>query len=72
MCHMCFITHPCQKFTIIQLDGMIVLTLHTFYMFNYARLMALFSRITQVIRYQKGETYLDFTKVRDSEWQWLQ
>jgi len=23
-------------------------------------------------RYQKGKTYLDFTKARDSEWQWHQ
>jgi len=25
-----------------------------------------------VSRYQKGETYLDFTEARDSEWQWHQ
>jgi len=25
-----------------------------------------------VIRYQKGKTNLDFTEVRDSEWQWHQ
>jgi len=25
-----------------------------------------------VSRYQKGETNLDFTEVRDSEWQWHQ
>ena len=31
-----------------------------------------FSRITQVGRYQKGKTNLDFTKARDSEWQWHQ
>jgi len=28
------------------------------------------SRITQVSRYQKGKTNLDFTEARDSEWQW--
>ena len=29
-----------------------------------------FSRTTQVSRYQKGKTNLDFTEARDSEWQW--
>jgi len=31
-----------------------------------------FSRTTQVSRYQKGKTNLDFTGARDSEWQWHQ
>jgi len=31
-----------------------------------------FSGITRVGRYQKGETDLDFTEERDSEWQWHQ
>ena len=31
-----------------------------------------FSGTTQVSRYQKGETNLDFTEARDSEWQWHQ
>jgi len=31
-----------------------------------------FSRTTQVSRYQKGKTDLDFTEARDSERQWLQ
>jgi len=31
-----------------------------------------FSGTTQVSRYQKGKTNLDFTKARDSEWQWHQ
>ena len=30
------------------------------------------SRTTRVSRYQKGETNLDFTEARDSEWQWHQ
>ena len=30
------------------------------------------SRTTQVSRHQKGETNLDFTEPRDSEWQWHQ
>jgi len=29
-----------------------------------------FSGSTQVSRYQKGKTNLDFTEARDSEWQW--
>jgi len=28
-----------------------------------------FSRTTQVSRYRKGKTNLDFTEARDSEWQ---
>ena len=27
-------------------------------------------RTTQVSRYQKGRTTMDFTEARDSEWQW--
>ena len=30
------------------------------------------SGTTQVSRYQKGKTSLDFTEARDSEWQWRQ
>ena len=30
------------------------------------------SRTTHVSRYQIGKTNLDFTKARDSEWQWHQ
>jgi len=32
----------------------------------------LFSGTTQVSRYQKSKTNLDFTEARDSEWQWHQ
>jgi len=32
----------------------------------------LFSGTTQVSRYQKGKTNLDFTEARDSEWHWHQ
>jgi len=32
----------------------------------------LFSRTPWVSRYQKGQTNLDFTGARDSEWQWHQ
>jgi len=31
-----------------------------------------FSRTTQVSRYQKGKTNLDFTEATDREWQWHQ
>jgi len=31
-----------------------------------------FSGTTQVSRYQKGRTNLDFTEARDNEWQWQQ
>ena len=31
-----------------------------------------FSGTTQVSRYQKGKTNLDFTEARDSGWQWHQ
>jgi len=31
-----------------------------------------FSGNTQMSQYQKGKTNLDFTEVRDSEWQWHQ
>jgi len=31
-----------------------------------------FSGTTQVSRYQKGKTYLDFIEAKDSEWQWHQ
>jgi len=31
-----------------------------------------FSGTTQVSRYQKGKTNLDFTEARDTEWQWHQ
>jgi len=39
---------------------------------THTRLTALFSGNTQVNRYQKGKTNLDFTGARDSEWQWHQ
>ena len=39
---------------------------------THTRLTALFSGTTQMSRYQKGKTNLDFTEARGSEWQWLQ
>ena len=63
-----------HKSTIHQL----LLTLHRFlYKYN-ARLQnkhpfnGPFSGTTQVSRYQKGKTNLDFTEANDSEWQWHQ
>ena len=40
---------------------------HTAHLFNGP-----FSGTTQVSRYQKGKTNLDFTEAGDSEWQWHQ
>jgi len=54
------------------------LTLHMAYHYHHhhaphdTRLTALFPGTTRVSRYQKGETNLDFTEARDSEWQWHQ
>ena len=39
---------------------------------THTRLTALLSGTTQVSRYQKGKTNLDFTGARESEWQWHQ
>jgi len=39
---------------------------------THTRLTALFSGNTQVSRYQKGKTNLDFAEARESEWQWHQ
>ena len=46
--------------------GQLLCLLHT-HPFNGA-----LSGTTQVSRYQKGKTNLDFTETRDSEWQWHQ
>ena len=42
-------------------------TLHTLHTFNGPCMGT-----TQVSRYQKGKTNLDFNEARDSEWQWHQ
>ena len=39
---------------------------------THTHLTAFFSGTTWVSRYQKCKTNLDFTKARDSEWQWHQ
>jgi len=43
-----------------------------FYTHRHTHTHCPFSRTTQVSRYQKGKTNLDFTEARDSEWQWHQ
>ena len=64
---------PCYKFYKIisytQIVSVLFLTnlfIHT-HPFNGP-----FSVTTQVSRYQKGKTNLDFTEARDSDWQWHQ
>jgi len=42
------------------------------YTHTHTRLTALFPGLPGVSRYQEGKTNLDFTKARDSEWQWHQ
>jgi len=44
----------------------------TLIVITYTHLTSPFSGTTQVSRYQKGKTNLDFTEARDSEWQWRQ
>ena len=67
-CHVC-ITHLIQflqVMTFFCLPQFTVLNTHT-RTFNGP-----FSRSTRVSQYQKGKTSLDFTEVRDNEWQWHQ
>jgi len=42
------------------------------YYYNRFTTLWILSGTTQVSWYQKGKTNLDFTEVRDSEWQWHQ
>jgi len=62
-CRMPFLPHNQQRQST---EGNVSSKLHT-HPFNGP-----FSGTTQVSRYQKGKTNLDFTEARDSEWQWLQ
>ena len=41
-------------------------------MYYYYTFNGSLSGTTQVSRYQKGKTNLDFTEARDSQWQWHQ
>ena len=62
-----FLLQPLTAFTFYWY-ACIVYTTHTHtHPFNVP-----FSGTTQVSRYQKGKTNLDFTEARDSEWQWHQ
>ena len=40
--------------------------------YRHTPIKRLLSATTQVSRYQKGKTNLDFIEARDSEWQWHQ
>jgi len=40
--------------------------------FTHTHIHPRLSGITQVSRYEKGKTNLDFIEARDSEWQWHQ
>ena len=44
--------------------------LHVIKTHTHTRFNGPFSGTTQVSRYQKGKTNLDFTEARDIEWQW--
>jgi len=46
--------------------------IHLLLTYLHIRLTAIFSGATWMSRYQKGNTYLDFTEAIDSEWQWHQ
>jgi len=65
-----------QRFqNIIREAKKIILLCHStndFIRHTHIRLTAFFSGTTQLSRYQKGKTNLDFTEARDSEWQWHQ
>ena len=45
---------------------------HNLALNTHTPLNGLLSRTARVSRYQKGQTDLDFTEARDSEWQWHQ
>jgi len=59
--------HICNEVTHHNLNACYTTHTHT-----HTRLTALFPGCTQVGRYQKGKTKVDFTEARDSEWQWHQ
>ena len=71
------LTHRCRKnfFNIFLLLRRFFTFLNVIFYFSNThthRFNGTFSRTTQVSRYQKGKTNLDFTGARDSEWQWHQ
>jgi len=59
--------HPVDSDTALRETKALISHTHT-----HTCLTALFPGTTQVSRYQKGETNLDFAEARDSEWQWHQ
>ena len=61
------LTKPCSITPLLS-DLWLSLTTHT----HTHTLNGPLSVTTQVSRYQKGETNLDYTEARDSEWQWHQ
>ena len=62
-----FLSHRHGQCTaMIQSDLVCITHTHT-HLFN-----GFFSRTTQVSRYHKGKTSLDFTEASDSEWKWHQ
>jgi len=65
-----YMPFSCLLFLAITCKHVIIHT-HT-HTHTHTRLTALFSGTTQVSRYLKGKTNLDFTEARDSEWQWHQ
>jgi len=66
--------HPCNILLRTQLLHNLPLTLNESFIITYMHTLinGPFSRTTWIIRYKKNKTNLDFTKARDSEWQWHQ
>jgi len=70
---LCYLAHPVKNWMILlarsftaHMSLLATIITHT-HPFNGP-----LSGTTQVSRYQKGKTSLDFTEARDSEWQWHQ
>ena len=64
---------PCDQLEVTLLfHRQLSLTIHTHTHTHTHTFNGPFSGTTQVSRYQKGKTNLDFTEARDSEWQWHQ
>jgi len=66
--------HSCNILLRTQLLHNLPLTLKESFIITYMHtpINGPFSRTTWIIRYKKNKTNLDFTKARDSEWQWHQ
>ena len=58
--------------SILYADDICLISHSCFGLQNTHPFNGLFSGTTQVSRYQKCKTNLDFTEARDSEWQWHQ